>query len=261
MELFGSTYESKPSAGLFGGAATGTLFLKDVDELPRDAQSRLLRLLDARNGSWSRASTVYRDAGGEDSEGRVPPRVIASTHVPLAKGTCSGLFDAKLARRLQSFTIMVPALRERRPDIPLLVSHFLETFCNRRCRCIGGVSDAAMQALTRAEWPENIRELRAAVEYAVSTGKSGFIRLQDLPPSFHGGLSLEDDSEDRLPTLADAEARLIRVTLNHFDGNKAKAARSLGISRHKLYNHLKALEFASGVAEISQESSISPQRS
>jgi len=106
------------------------------------------------------------------------------------------------------------------------------------------VSQSALDVLLAAPWPGNVRELRNAIEHAVTTGEGGLIELGDLPPVLTRGVeprAARDANASDLPSLAEAEIQLIRTTLGHFNGNKVRAAMSLGISRHKLYDRLRKL--------------------
>jgi DNA-binding NtrC family response regulator len=201
-------------------AAGGVLYVEELLDVRPETQAQLLRALDDGTSVQLVAATA-RDP--ENAAARV-------------------LLRAELLRALERTMIRLPALRERSGDIPLLVHHFLTTFCSRRCGCLQGVGEDAMQALTAYPWPGNVRELRAAVEHAVSAGDSPWITLRDLPPAVGGEAATRAAPDDyELPTLAGAEERLIRLTLQRFGGNKVRAARSLGISRHKLYERLRKL--------------------
>jgi transcriptional regulator with AAA-type ATPase domain len=236
-ELFGHargafTGASGEYAGLFRSASGGTLFLDELTEMSRELQAKLLRVLEER---------TIRPVGSL-SEVAVDVRIVASTNHDPLKAVERGLLRADLYYRLQAFTLHVPPLRERRSDIPLLCDHFLRTFCQRRCGCIYGISERAMRVLSEAELPGNVRELRNAIEHAVTTGQSGLIQVEDLPASISGGAPCEGpELASELPSLAQAEATLIRATLEQFRGNKLRAAQSLGISRHKLYDRLQKL--------------------
>ncbi|MCC7542014.1 MAG: sigma-54-dependent Fis family transcriptional regulator [Deltaproteobacteria bacterium] len=250
-ELFGHargafTGAASDAPGLFRSAHGGTLFLDEITEMAAEMQAKLLRVLEER--------TVR--AVGSLQEVAIDVRVVASTNRDPQAAMSQGKLRADLFYRLASMTIHVPALRQRRSDIPLLVEHFLSSFCHRRCGCISGVSRAAMDALVAAEWPGNVRQLRNAVEHAVTTGRNGLIELEDLPSSVrdalsapaarplpaNAGLASNDDAE--VPSLAEIEARTIRAALSACAGNKVHAARMLGISRHKLYDRLRVLQLA-----------------
>lgn len=233
-ELFGHVGRDgdKRFAGLLRSAEGGTLFIDEVTALSPEVQAKLVHVL---------LEGKMRPVGGAEDE-PVHVRVIASTSRDLDEAVAAGVLRGDLASALKMLTIEVPPLRERRSDIPLLCEHFLTTFCHRRCGCIFAISDRAMQLLLSADWPGNDRELRSAIEHAVSNGEGGVVRVEDLPAYLWHGRGVEGEGVlDRLPTLAEAEEQLIRATLKHFEGNKLRAAKSLGISRHKLYDRLRKL--------------------
>jgi DNA-binding NtrC family response regulator len=126
------------------------------------------------------------------------------------------------------------------------VEHFLATFCHRRCGCIWGVTPEAMEVLVAWDWPGNVRELRNAVEHAIATGSGGLIRPADLPAPLgkRSGAVVPEGTQSGVPTLAEAEGHLVRLALAQAHGNRVRAARALGISRHKLYDCLKRLGIA-----------------
>jgi DNA-binding NtrC family response regulator len=233
-ELFGHVDRAgtRSYPGLLRAAEGGTLFIDELTALSPEVQAKLLHVLERR---------AVRPVGADEDE-PVNVRVIAATSRDLDEAVASGALRGDLCSRLRDLTVYVPPLRERRSDIPQLCEHFLTTFCHRQCGCIFGISDRSMQLLLAADWPGNVRELRNAIEHAVSNGEGGVVRVDDLPQYLWRGLSSGENGElDRLPTLAEAEEQLIRTTLRHFDGNKLRAARSLGISRHKLYDRLRKL--------------------
>lgn len=202
-------------------AADGVLYVEELLDLRPETQAHLQRALEEGAPVQIVAASV-RD-----------PRLAASR----------GELRPELLHRLERCSLRLAPLRERRQDIPLLVHHFLSSFCSRRCGCLQGVGEDAMRVLGAHEWPGNVRELRAAVEHAVTSGRSPWITARDLPPPL--GVEVTTDEEDyELPTLAESEGRLIRLTLQRFRGNKVRAARSLGISRHKLYERLRKLGIA-----------------
>ncbi len=235
-ELFGHVSDAGcDTPGLFHAANGGTLFIDALNEMTPEVQALLLNVIET--------GTVR--PRGSQTETRVDVVVIGAAASNLLQAVNDGTFRRDLLNHFERCTIATPPLRERREDIPRLVEHFLDTFCNRRCGCIWGVSQAVLDVLKTYDWPGNVRELRAAIEFAVSNGESALIRVRDLPAHFHSLAASESDvsklDEDVFPTLVQAEERLIRATLDHFRGNKARAARSLGISRHKLYERLRRL--------------------
>jgi len=235
-ELFGHAKNGSGQeyAGLFRSATRGTLFLREITELSPEIQAKLVRVLDER--------MVRPVAASADVP--VDVRVIASTSRDIESVIARGELRSDLLGKLRSSTIHVAPLRERNEDIAPLVEHFLTAFCHRRCGCIWGVSQRALDVLLSAHWPGNVRELRNAIEHAVTTGEGGLIEARDLPGYLTRGgepTAVREANPSDLPSLAEAETQLIRTTLGHFGGNKVRAAISLGISRHKLYDRLRKL--------------------
>ncbi len=237
-ELFGHArgQVARDYPGLFRAAAGGTLFLREITSLSPEVQAQLVRVLDERS---------VRPVSGT-SDVPVDVRVVAATSRDLDGVIARGELREVLAK-LRSSTIHLARFGSGPDDIEAWVEHFLSTFCHRRCGCIWGVSKSALDVLLAAAWPGNVRELRNAIEHAVTTGEGGLIEVGDLPPSLTQGFAsrgARDANASDLPSLAEAEIQLIRTTLGHFNGNKVRAAMSLGISRHKLYDRLRKLGIA-----------------
>ena len=178
-ELFG--YEKgaftgalKSKQGLFQAADGGTIFLDEVGELPLELQAKLLRVLQEKE---------VRPVGSNQRV-KVDVRVIAATNRDLETAYKNGTFRKDLYFRLNVVTLYVPALRERRSDIPLLVHWFLERYAAGQEL---HVASGAMKALMQYEWPGNVRELENCVERAVALGNGQVIELGDLPPSIASG--------------------------------------------------------------------------
>jgi DNA-binding NtrC family response regulator len=257
-ELFG--YEKgaftgalKSKQGLFQSADTGSVFLDEIGELPLELQAKLLRVLQEKE---------VRPVGSNQRV-KVDVRIIAATNHDLEAAYKNGTFRKDLYFRLNVVTVHVPALRERRSDIPMLVNWFCERYAP------GGdlrVSSAAMKALMNYEWPGNVRELENCVERAVALGNGQIIDLGDLPPSIAGlnqpasrpasesapelvsdlaaaaeMNSVETNAATPLSTtdLEDIERATIQRVFAQVKGDKALAGRMLGISRATLYRKLK----------------------
>jgi DNA-binding NtrC family response regulator len=241
-ELFG--YER----GAFTGAVTakpgrfelahgGSLFLDEVGELPREMQVKILRALQERR--------IDRVGGLRPID--VDVRVIAATNTDLHKAVASGLFREDLYYRLNVIPVHLPALRERREDVPLLVEHFLRKFNLRLGKTVQRVAPEALAALLEHPWPGNIRELENLMERSVLLSDSETIRLEDLP-GLRGASSAAPDEEEldgldlkeyvRVHTAKLERARIQRV-LEAEDGNVTRAARRLGISRKSLQVKMK----------------------
>jgi two-component system response regulator AtoC len=257
-ELFG--YEKgaftgalKSKQGLFQSADTGSVFLDEIGELPLELQAKLLRVLQEKE---------VRPVGSNQRV-KVDVRVIAATNRDLEAAYKNGTFRKDLYFRLNVVTVHVPALRERRSDIPMLVNWFCERYApGADLR----VSNAAMKALMNYDWPGNVRELENCVERAVALGNGNLIDLSDLPPTIAGSHSPAsrpglDSAPEFVSDLAasaeltsaegaaavplhttdleDIERATIQRVFEQVKGDKALAGRMLGISRATLYRKLK----------------------
>jgi DNA-binding NtrC family response regulator len=236
-ELFGHekgafTGAERRRHGYFEQAASGTLFLDEITEMPLDSQVRLLRVLES--GEMTRV-------GGEKAI-PVDVRVVTATNRSPDEAVDKGALRQDLYYRLKVFAIDVPPLRDRDDDIELLARHFLQEL-NREVGEAKRFSDEAVEALVGHHWPGNVRELKNAVHSAFILADD-VIEVGDLPPEVASDLpppSISGRFEVRPGTsIADAERRLIMATLDHHDGNRTRAAHSLGISVKTLYNRLKA---------------------
>ena len=257
-ELFG--YEKgaftgalKSKQGLFQSADTGSVFLDEIGELPLELQAKLLRVLQEKE---------VRPVGSNQRV-KVDVRIIAATNRDLEAAYKNGTFRKDLYFRLNVVTVHVPALRERRSDIPMLVNWFCERYApGAELR----VSNAAMKALMNYDWPGNVRELENCVERAVALGDGTLIDLGDLPSSIAALNSSaprppSDSAPELVSDLADAaelrsdagsgaaplsttdlediERATIQRVFEQVHGDKALAGRMLGISRATLYRKLK----------------------
>lgn len=233
--------------GLFRAADGGTLLLDEITEMNLETQSKLLRVLQER---------TVRPVGST-SEIPVDVRVIASTNRRPDEAVRMGLLRHDLYYRLQAAVIEVPALRERREDIPLLANHFIRIFNERaadRRVAVTGVSADAMAALLRYSWPGNVRELSNAIESAITFGCGERIGLDDLPSAIRDNEPAnpaQDGAAERgesasaasgfapaPKTFEESERDLIMRTLRITGNNKTLAAELLRISRKKLYARL-----------------------
>ncbi|MBI4861862.1 MAG: sigma-54-dependent Fis family transcriptional regulator [Candidatus Riflebacteria bacterium] len=233
-ELFGYrkgafTGAANDSVGLFKAAEGGTLFLDEVTEMAADTQAKLLRVLQER---------TVRPVG-TTKEISVDVRVIASSNRDLNQAVIQGKLREDLYYRLSVATIRVPPLRERVEDIPILIRHIIDRFNKTLGREVQGVDRSALEAMMAYRWPGNVRELENVLEAAFTFGKTARITRQDLPPQV-----LKDRMRPagmaELPfsgviSLKEAERILIVRALQEFKGNKAQAARALGISRKQFY--------------------------
>ncbi len=229
--------------GLFEVANGGTLFLDEVGELDRSIQVKLLRFLES--GEIRRV--------GENDPFRVDVRVLCATNRELREMVDSEQFREDLYFRLNTFEIIVPPVRERKDDIPLLARHLLERHTSQRGKPVPVITPQALEALANHDWPGNVRELANAIERAVILSGGGPIRTDHLPapaPSRRGPsapvpssphFSLPADNGSP-PTLRDIEMKYIQVILEKHNGNKPAASRELGISLKTLYNKINQLQ-------------------
>jgi two-component system, NtrC family, response regulator AtoC len=217
--------------GVFRAAHGGTLFLDEVSEIPLSLQPKFLRAVQEREVTPLGASVPVP----------VDVRLIAATNRDLEAEVRSGTFRADLFYRLNVVHIEMPPLRAHPEDIPLLVEHFLQSFSRQYRVSPKRVTAEALERLTAYAWPGNIRELQNLIERAFALSTAETITLEDLPPAVAGWVAPEVATEDEgeLPTLGDAERRLIAGALRRSGGNKKEAARLLGIDRQRLYRKIE----------------------
>lgn len=236
-ELFGHEKEAftgagKRQPGIFETANGGTLLLDEISEMPLTSQVKLLRVL--------QEGTLLRVGGTREVE--VDVRVIAASNRILQDEVAAGNFRRDLLYRLNVIHMHIPPLRERAEDISLLCNFFVAKFASKYDKRIEAISDEAMEALHSYDYPGNVRELINTIERAVILADSPRIERKQLPGRIlrsAGGATEEADSG--LCTLAQMEARHIRRALKHARGNKAEAARILGIDRATLWRKLKRM--------------------
>lgn len=229
-ELFGHvkgafTDAKTDRVGRFELAEGGSLFLDEIANVPQNQQAKLLRVLET--GEYERV--------GSSRSRKADVRFISATNADLTAEVAAGRFRQDLLFRLNTIQIHVPALSERREDIPLLAEHFLEQHAQRYRKRIAGFDSAAMQSLLAHPWPGNVRELDHVIERAVLMSRGDTLRKPDL------GLSVGAEAAPSLEemSLEDVERHFIRRTLARFDGNAKKAADSLGLSRSAFYRRLE----------------------
>src|SRR5258705_9771163 len=237
-ELFGHTKGAFTGAhadkeGLVQHAASGSLMLDEIAEMPVELQPKLLRVLQERS---------YRKIGSEKTYA-VDFRLISSTNRPPADAIRDGILRDDLFYRISTITIHVPPLRDRSEDIQLLTEHFLHMYAQKYERTIAGLSQAAYQRLFAHTWPGNVRELQNVLERAVLLPKGNRVEPVDLP--FDNG-SLPEGSPAGtgwdVPanmSLEDIERLVIEKTLQSTRGEKQAAANLLGIYRPRLYSKIK----------------------
>jgi DNA-binding NtrC family response regulator len=228
-ELFGHvkgafTDAKQDRVGRFELADGSTLFLDEIANVPLSQQQKLLRVLET--GEFERL--------GSSKTRKADVRLISATNSDLNAEVAAGRFRQDLLFRLNTIEIKLPALRDRREDIPLLAKHFLKMHAQRYRKALTGFDPAALQTLVDHPWPGNVRELDHAVERAVLMAQGNTIRVADLGlrPTTDGGGRLEDMS------LEEVEAFLIKKAMARF-GNVSHAAKALGLSRSALYRRLE----------------------
>ncbi|HUC98751.1 MAG TPA: sigma 54-interacting transcriptional regulator [Candidatus Polarisedimenticolaceae bacterium] len=217
--------------GFLEAANRGTLLLDEIGDIPIAVQNQLLRVLQERE--------IVRL--GESRPRKIDVRVLAATHRNLSDEAAKGNFRSDLFYRIRVARITLPPLRDRREDIPLLTASFLAQLSAASGKRVTEVSDDALRLLTRYPWPGNVRELRSAIEFAVIRCRGTVIQADDLPPEIFepanlGGVVRDDPSSDERARLLDA--------LGRSRGNRARAARLLGISRATLYRRLSDLKIS-----------------
>src|SRR5579863_5772214 len=239
-ELFGYvkgafTGANQNKEGLMTMAEGGTIFLDEVGELPVDLQAKLLRAIQEKE---------IRPVGGTR---RIPinVRILAATNRDLEQSVMQGQFRRDLYFRLNVLSLRIPALRERRQDIPLLIGHFLE----RMTRASGQekvLSDEALKAMLAYDWPGNVRELENCLERTCAFTSGPVINITDLPHEI-ANLSLPETANGngngngnaKIVPIAELERLTIMKAITELNGDKLQAARLLGIGKTTLYRKLK----------------------
>ncbi len=240
-ELFGHekgayTGADRRREGRFMQANKGTIFLDEIGEMSAMMQAKLLRVLQERE--------IQRV--GSDQVLQVDVRIVTATNRDLQADVADGRFREDLFYRLNVMQLHVPALRERRDDIPLLAHYFLEKYAAKNRKSAKGFSPMAMDMLIKYDWPGNVRELENIVERAVILMISEHVTEKELPlniakehpgsgQAVFPGMAFKEGSR----SLEDIEKEAILTTLEAVDGNKSETARRLGITRKTLHNKLK----------------------
>ncbi len=212
-------------AGRFELADGGTLFLDEIANVPLTQQAKLLRVL--QTGEFERV--------GSSRSRRVDVRLVCATNADLAAEAAAGRFREDLLFRVNTVEIRLPALRERREDIPALAQLFLRRYAQRYRRPLERFDDDAMTALLTHPWPGNVRELDHAIERAALMAHESVVHAADL------GLRRTDGASPTLEelTLDEVERVLIQKALQRHSGNVSEAAKALGLSRSALYRRLE----------------------
>jgi transcriptional regulator with PAS, ATPase and Fis domain len=237
-ELFGHvrgafTSATSDKAGVFEAANGGTLFLDEIGELPLTAQAKLLRALEKQEIQRV-GSTVTR---------KLDIRIVCATNRNLQREVERKQFREDFFYRIAMVEIRMPALADRREDLPLLVRHFIERFARQYGKPVEGLTRRAEAAILRAAWPGNVRELENAIGHACMMTVSSRIDLCDLPPGFCGTPAsgpeyrLEKRGTETL-SLDEVERLHARLVLEAAGGDKVRATEILGVSRSTLYRLL-----------------------
>jgi two-component system response regulator HydG len=237
-ELFGHVKGAFTDAkggrsGLFVQASGGTLFLDEIGAMPLGLQPKLLRALQQR---------TVRPVGG-DTEVAFDVRIVAATNIDLEAAVEAGRFREDLYFRIAVIPIEVPPLRRRGNDVLLLAQRFVEDFAGQSSKPVTGFTSPAADRLLVYDWPGNVRELRNVVERAVALTRFEQITVEDLPEKLQAAerrrvLLAADDPAELVP-LEEIERRYVLRVLEAMGGNKASAARVLGLDRKTLYRKLE----------------------
>jgi len=233
-ELFGHvkgafTGAQTDKRGLIETAGGGTCFLDEVGEISGCVQAKLLRVLQERE---------VRRVGGTDSV-KVDVRVIAATNKDLATLVAQGRFREDLFYRLSVVTIVLPPLRARREDIPVLAGHFLQAFRDANEQAPSSIAPETLALLAAYDWPGNVRELQHAIERAAALTAHAVLLPTDLPPKVAGAVREAPSAAGSALGLKDVVKDHIRRVLKVAGWNKKLAAELLGIHRRTLYRLTK----------------------
>jgi DNA-binding NtrC family response regulator len=229
----GAVYAKK---GLFELADKGTLFFDEIGNIPLDTQAKLLRVMQERE---------FMRLGGTDTV-KVDVRLVAATNIDLRRAVEEGRFREDLYYRLNVIAVQLPALRQRKEDIPALVAHFVEKYARENDKPVRGVTTDALQALMDYDWPGNVRELENVIERGVVLTTAGEITRELIPdhvrssPSFHvPHVSVPPEGINLRDVIASFERRLIESTLETTGGVQKEAARLLGLKPTTLNEMIK----------------------
>ena len=238
-ELFGHekgafTGAHQRKAGKFDMADKGTIFLDEIGDMSLKTQAKILRVLQEKS---------FERVGGTENI-TVDVRVIAATNKDLKEEVSKGRFREDLFYRLNVIPFHVPPLRERREDVPLLLSHFLKEFARETAREVPVISKEAVEILCAYRWPGNVRELRNMVERLVIMARSNTIMPEDIPSNIKGAQPAQSGNLFSGSLLKEArrdfEREFIMRKLKEFGGNIARTAEAIGIERSHLYRKIKS---------------------
>jgi two-component system response regulator HydG len=240
-ELFGHvrgafTGAQSDREGRFEHADKGTLFMDEIGDMPAAMQAKLLRVLE--NGEVVRL--------GSNEPIRVDVRLISATNRKLDEMVAEKQFREDLFFRIKGVTLNLPALRDRREDIPLLNHYFIKEFAEKYHKEVDGIAPEAQQLLMSYGWPGNVRQLRTAIENMVVLSPGKILGPESLPPEIRpasissAGIGVGGMNNLVGIRIEEAEKELIRNTLKMVDGNREQAAKILGIGERTLYRKIKA---------------------
>lgn len=232
-ELFGHekgafTGATSSKEGLLQVASGGTVFLDEIGNISDAMQIKLLRAIQEQQ--------ITRVGGVKPIN--IDVRFVVASNQILEEMVNEGRFRADLFHRINVVKIVMPPLRDRAEDVPLLLNHFVEIFAKRYHREINGFDSASIAKLEQYGWPGNVRELRNLVEHHVVLADGPELEVVNLPDVKAPNGGLDDD----LPTLADLEKRYIKKVMDHYNGNRKMVAEKLGIDKSTLWRKLQQFE-------------------
>jgi len=234
-ELFGHEKGSFTSAsnrqiGKFELANGGTLFLDEIGDMSLAAQSKVLRALEEEE--------IQRIGGTRNI--RLDVRVIAATNKVLENEIEQGHFRQDLFYRLNVIPVIVPPLRERKDDIPLLTQHFVKQFCIENGKPLKAISDEAISVMKSYDWPGNIRELRNIVERLIIMVESNTVESHHVLAAIHIGQQRVNEKKSLKDIMDEYEKKIILTELDINDGNVSQTAKKLQVDRANMYRKLRA---------------------
>ena len=241
-ELFGSESEGVVRPGLLEHAHGGTLFLDEIADMPLTTQAKILRVLTDQS---------YTRVGGQRPV-KVDVRVLSATSRSLQEEIAAGRFREDLFYRLNVVPVKLPALRERREDLPELVSHFLARYAAERRMTAPGISEEAMAALQAHDWPGNVRQLRNIIERTLILApgdRVACIEVDLLPPEILDNQSPMSGANTTMAIMGSPlrearesfEREYLKIQIRRFSGNISRTASFIGMERSALHRKLKAL--------------------
>ena len=218
----------------------GTIFLDEVAELTPLIQAKLLRVLQERE---------FERVGGTRPI-KIDVRLVTATNQDLEASIKMNRFREDLYYRLNVVSVVMPPLRERRGDIPLLANYFVSVFSKKCKRKVRGITEQARLVFQKYDWPGNVRELENAIECAVVLGSGDLITVDDLPERLLEGAAPESTAAGYHQAVADAKKQLIINAVRQVNGNYTQAAKALGIHPNNLHRLIKTLNIKADIASV-----------